>query len=135
MPKKVKYRKAQKGKCRGIATRGDNLLFGEFGLKAIENGLVKANHLEACRLLIAKKLRGAGKLWINIFPDVPVTKKPAETRQGKGKGDLDHWVCRVRRGRVLFEIGGVPEEFAKQIFRMTAFKLPLKTRFITRTAH
>ena len=135
MPRKVKYRKAQKGKNRGLSTRGSSLTFGEYGLKAVENGLVKANHIEACRLLIARKMRGSGKLWINIFPDLPVTKKPAETRMGKGKGDPSHWVARVHRGRVLFEVGGIPEDFAKQIFRMAAFKLPIRTRFITRVVH
>jgi large subunit ribosomal protein L16 len=135
MPRKVKYRKSQKMKNRGIATRGENLVFGEYGLKAIENGLVRANHLEACRLVIARKMRGSGKLWIRAFPATPVTKKPAETRMGKGKGDLDHWVCRVKRGKIIFEMGGVPEDFAKQIFRLAAFKLPVRTRFITRVAH
>ena len=133
MPRKVKYRKSQKMKNRGISSRGEHLIFGEYGLKAIENGLVKANHLEACRLMIARKMRGVGKLWIPAFPSTPVTKKPAETRMGKGKGDLDHWVCKVKRGKVLFEIGGIPEEFAKQIFRMASFKLPIRVRFITRT--
>ena len=132
MPKRVKYRKAQKGKIRGIATRGNTLSFGEFGLKAIENGLIRGNHIEASRVTIVRKLRGAGKLWINIFPHKPVTKKPAETRQGKGKGDLDHWVGVVKRGKILFEIGGIPEEFARQIFRLVAFKLSVRTKFVTR---
>lgn len=135
IPRRVKYRKSQKGKMRGIATRGDNLLFGEFGLKALNNGLVRNNHLEACRVLVARKLRGAGKLWIMIFPHKPVTKKPAETRMGKGKGDLDHWVAVVRRGKVLFELGGIPEDFAKQVLRLVAFKLPVKTKFIKRAGH
>ena len=134
MPKRVKYRKSQRGKNRGIATRGDSLTFGEFGLKALENGLIKSNHIEAARIAVARKSHGAGRLWIKIFPHKPVTKKPAETRQGKGKGDLDHWVAMVKRGKVLFEIGGIPEDFAKQILRLVAFKLPLKTRFITRTS-
>ena len=132
MPKRVKYRKAQKGKNRGIATKGNQLSFGEYGLKALENGLIKSNHIEASRVVIARKLRGAGKLWINIFPHKPVTKKPAETRMGKGKGDLDHWVAATKRGRVLFELGGVPEDFAKSVLRLVAFKLPVKTKFITR---
>ena len=133
MPKRVKYRKAQKGKCRGIAVTGSKLSFGEYGLKALDNGLVRANHIEACRVAMVRKLRGAGKLWINIFPHKPVTKKPAETRMGKGKGDLDHWVAPIRRGRVLFEISGVPEEFAKTLLRLVAFKLPVRTKFVTRS--
>ena len=135
MPRKVKYRKAQKGKNRGIATRGSSLVFGEYGLKSIENGIVRAKHMEACRLVLTRKMHGAGKLWISIFPSTPVTKKPAETRMGKGKGDLDHWCAMVKRGKVLFEISGVPEEFARELFRLAAFKLSIKTRFITRGAH
>ncbi len=133
MPKRVKYRKAQKGKCRGIATTGSKLSFGEYGLKALDNGLIRSNHIEACRVAMVRKLRGAGKLWINIFPHKPVTKKPAETRMGKGKGDLDHWVAVIKRGRVIFEISGVPEDFAKSLLRLVAFKLPVKTKFVTRS--
>ena len=133
MPRKVKYRKSQRGKIRGIAIRGSRLHAGEYGLKSLENGLVKANHIEASRVLIARKLKGAGKLWINIFPSKPVTKKPAETRMGKGKGELDHWVAVVKRGRVMFELSGVPEDFAKVIFRLVAFKLPVKSKFVTRS--
>ncbi len=132
IPRKVKYRKSQRGKIRGIATLGSRLNFGEFGLKALQNGLVKSNHIEAARVAVARKTHGAGKLWINIFPHKPVTKKPAETRQGKGKGDLSHWVATVKRGKVIFEIGGIPEEFAKRVFRLIAFKLPIKTKFIVR---
>ena len=132
MPRKVKFRKAQKGNSRGVATRGNQLHFGEFGLKALENSLMSGNHMEACRLTVARKMKGTGKLWINVFPSKPVTKKPAETRMGKGKGDLSHWVCCVKRGKVILELGGIPEDFAKQIFRLVAFKLPFKTKFITR---
>jgi len=132
LPKRVKYRKSQKGKCRGIAFSGSRLSFGEYGLKAIENGLIRSNHIEACRVAMVRKLRGAGKLWINIFPHKPVSKKPAETRMGKGKGDLDHWVAVIKRGRILFEISGVPEDFAKNLLRLVAFKLPVKTKFVTR---
>ncbi len=132
MPRKVKYRKSQKGKTRGVAIRGSRLTFGEYGLKALENGFIRANHLEACRITVARKLRGAGKLWIKVFPHKPITKKPAETRMGKGKGDLDHWVAVAKRGMILFEIGGVPEDFAKRIFRLLAFKLPIKTKFVSR---
>ncbi len=133
LPKRVKYRKSQKGKCRGVASSGSRLAFGEYGLKAIDNGLIRSNHLEACRVAMVRKLRGAGKLWINIFPHKPVTKKPAETRMGKGKGDLDHWVAVIKRGRVIFEVSGVPEDFAKNLLRLVAFKLPVKTKFITRS--
>ena len=135
MPRKPKFRKVQKGKNRGIATTGNRLHFGEFGLKALENGRIKANHIEACRVVVARKLKGAGKLWINTFPQTPVTKKPAETRMGKGKGDLSHWVAVVQRGKVIFELSGIPEDFAKTVFRLVAFKLPVKTRFITRLSH
>ena len=132
LPKRVKYRKSQRGKNRGIATKGSSLTFGEYGLKALENGLIRSNHIEAARIVVARKSHGAGKMWIKIFPHKPVTKKPAETRQGKG--DLDHWVAPVKRGKVLFELAGIPEDFAKQIFRLVAFKLPIKTKFITRSA-
>ena len=135
MPRKVKYRKSQKGKSRGISCLGNKVNFGEFGLKALENGLVRGNHIEASRVIISKKLKGAGKLWINIFPSKPVTKKPAETRMGKGKGELDHWVAVVKRGKVMFELSGVPEDFAKILFRLVAFKLPVRTKFISRAAH
>ena len=133
MPKRAKYRKTQKGKARGIATTGSSLSFGEFGLKALENGFIRANHIEACRVAVARKTKGAGKFWINIFPHKPITKKPAETRMGKGKGEPDHWVAIVHRGRVIFEMSGIPEDFAKIVFRLIAFKLPLKTKFITRS--
>ena len=132
MPKRVKYRKSQRGKIRGIALRGANLRFGEYGLKALENGLIKSTQLEAARVVVVRKLRGAGRLWVNIFPYKPVTKKPAETRMGKGKGDLDHWVGVAKRGMVLVEVGGIPEILAKQILRLVAFKLPIRTRFISR---
>lgn len=132
MPRKVKYRKAQRGKIRGISSSGNRIHFGEFGLKALENGLVRGNHIEASRVIVARKLKGAGKFWVNIFPSKPVTKKPAETRMGKGKGELDHWVAVVKRGRVMFELSGIPEDFARILFRLVAFKLPVKTKFISR---
>lgn len=132
MPRKVKYRKAQRGKIRGISSNGNRINFGEFGLKALENGLVRGNHIEASRVIVARKLKGAGKFWINIFPSKPVTKKPAETRMGKGKGELDHWVAVVKRGKVMFELSGVPEDFARILFRLVAFKLPVRTKFISR---
>ena len=133
MPKRVKYRKLQRGTRRGIATRSANLAFGEFGLKALENGWIKNNQIEAVRVTLARQLHKGGKLWIRIFPHHSVTKKPAEVRMGKGKGELDHWVCTVKRGGILFELGGVPEELARQCFRLSAHKLPIKTKFITRT--
>ena len=135
MPKRVKYRKSQKGKVRGLATRGSTLNFGEYGLKAIQNGIVRSNHIEAVRVVVARKTAGAGKFWVKIFPYKPVTKKPAETRMGKGKGDLDHWVAPIRRGKVLFELAGIPEDFAKELFRLCAFKLPVRTMFISRGSH
>ena len=132
MPKRVKYRKLQKGQRRGIATRGAELSFGEFGLKCLENGWIKNTQIEAVRVILARQLHKGGKLWIRIFPDKSITKKPAEVRMGKGKGELDHWVAVVKRGKVLFELGGIQEEYAKQCFRLAAYKLPLRTRFITR---
>lgn len=130
MPKRVKYRKTQRGKMRGVATRGAKVNFGEYGLKALENGWVKSIHIEAVRVLIARQLRRGGKLWIRIFPHKSVTKKPAETRQGKGKGDLDHWVAVVKRGQVMFELSGIPDESAREAFRLAAFKLPVRTKFV-----
>jgi len=132
MPKRVKYRKQQRGNTRGLATRGCYLAFGEFGLKALENGRIKNIHIEAARVIIMRTLQGGGKLWIKIFPHKSVTKKPAETRMGKGKGELDHWIAIVKRGAVLFELSGVPESMAKLALRLAAFKLPIRTKFITR---
>lgn len=133
MPKRVKYRKLQKGKSRGVATTGATLAFGEFGLKSLENGWIKNTQIEAVRVVLARQLHKGGKLWIRVFPDKSITKKPAEVRMGKGKGDIDHWVAVVKRGRILFELGSVPQEYAKQCFRLAAYKLPVKTKFITRT--
>ena len=135
MPKRVKYRKSQKGKSRGIAVTGSQMHFGEYGLKALENGFLPARQLEASRVVVARKLHGTGKLWISAFPHTSITKKPAETRMGKGKGDLDHWVAVVRRGKIIFELGGVPADFAKQVLRLVAFKLSLRTKFVTREGH
>ncbi|MFH1577642.1 MAG: 50S ribosomal protein L16 [Candidatus Omnitrophota bacterium] len=132
MPKRVKYRKSQRGKMRGLATRGSSVNFGEFGLKALENCWLKNNQIEAVRVLLTRQLRRGGKLWIRVFPDKSVTKKPAEVRQGKGKGELSHWVCVVKRGRVLFELSSVPEEFARSCFRLAAYKLPIRTKFVVR---
>ncbi len=132
MPKRVKYRKLQKGSRRGIATTGNQVSFGEFGLKALENGWLKNTQIEAVRVILARQLHKGGKLWIRPFPDKSITKKPAEVRMGKGKGDLDHWVAVIKRGRVLFGLGGVPEEYARMCFRLAAYKLPMRVKFITR---
>ena len=132
MPKRVKYRFLQRGQRRGIATTGFNVAFGEFGLKVLANGWIKNTQIEAVRVILARQLHKGGKLWIRIFPDKPITKKPAEVRMGKGKGEVDHWVAVVKRGRILFELGGVPEEYARQCFRLAAYKLPLRTKFVTR---
>lgn len=133
MPKRVKYRKSQRGTRRGIATSGSELGFGEFGLKSLENGWLKNIQIEAVRVILARQLHRGGKLWIRVFPHKSVTKKPAEVRMGKGKGELDYWVAVVKRGLVLFELGGVPEEFARRCFRLAAYKLPFRTKFVTRT--
>jgi large subunit ribosomal protein L16 len=132
MPKRVKYRKLQKGTRRGLATTGYTLAFGEYGLKTLENGWLKNTQIEAVRVILARQLNKGGKLWIRAFPDKSITKKPAEVRMGKGKGDLDHWVAVVKRGRILFELGGIQEEYAKMCFRLAAYKLPFRTKFITR---
>lgn len=132
MPKRVKYRKLQKGQRRGVATTGAELAFGEFGLKALDNCWIKNTQIEAVRVILARQLHKGGKLWIRIFPDKSITKKPAEVRMGKGKGELDHWVAVVKRGRILFELGGIQEEYARQCFRLAAYKLPIGVKFITR---
>ncbi len=132
MPKKVKFRKQQKGRNRGKAHRGDKLNFGDFGLKAMEPGWITDRQIEAARIAMTRHVKRGGKIWIRMFPDKPVTKKPAETRMGKGKGALDHWVAVVKPGRILYEIQGVEEELAREAFRLAAQKLPIKTKFVTR---
>ena len=132
MPKRVKYRKLQKGGRKGIATTGANLAFGEFGLKSLENGWIKNSQIEAVRVVLARQLHKGGKLWIRVFTDKSITKKPAEVRMGKGKGEIDHWVTVVKRGRIIFELGGVLEEYARQCFRLAAYKLPMRTKFVSR---
>lgn len=132
MPKRVKYRKLQKGMRRGIATTGSELAFGEFGLKSLENGWLKNIQIEAVRVILARQLHKGGKLWIRAFPDKSITKKPAEVRMGKGKGELDHWVAVIKRGRILFELGGIQEEYARRCFRLVAYKLPFRVKFVTR---
>jgi large subunit ribosomal protein L16 len=134
MPRRVKYRKFQRGKNRGIAVKGSTLCFGEYGLKALQNAAIKNTQIEAVRVLLARQLRGSGKVWIRIFPHKSMTKKPAETRQGKGKGDLAYWVAMCKRGAILFELGGVPEGLALTALRLAAFKLPLRTKFVTRAS-
>ena len=132
MPKRVKYRKTQRGTIGGIATRGCDIKFGEFGLKALDNGRLKNTQIEAIRVVLARRLHGGGKMWLRVFPHKSVTKKPAETRMGKGKGDLDHWVAVVKRGKIIVELGGVPEVLAQEAFRMCAFKLPFQVKFVKR---
>lgn len=135
MPKRVKFRKGQRGRMLGTAFKGATLAFGEFGLKALENYYFTDRQIEAARVAIMRNLRGAGKVWIRIFPDKPITKKPAETRMGKGKGDPSHWVCLVKKGRILFEMDGVPLDIAREAMRVAAHKIPLRTKFITRASH
>ena len=132
MPKRVKFRKCQRGKRRGTSFRGCNLSFGEYGLKALENCWFSDRQIEAARVTLMRQLKGGGKVWIRVFPDKPITKKPAETRMGKGKGDPSHWVCIVKRGKILFEMSGVPVEIAKESMRVAAHKIPFRTKFITR---
>lgn len=132
MPKRVKFRKAQRGRMLGSSFKGATMSFGEFGLKAIENGYFTDRQIEAARVALMRNLKGGGKVWIRIFPDKPITKKPAETRMGKGKGAPDHWACVVKKGRILFEMGGVPLDIARDSFRVAAHKIPVKTKFVTR---
>ncbi len=135
MPKRVKFRKAQRGRRFGTSCRGATLAFGEFGLKALENAYFTDRQIEAARVALMRSLKGGGKVWIRVFPDKPITKKPAETRMGKGKGMPDHWVCVIKKGKILFEMDGVPLEIARECMRVAAFKIPLRTKFITRTMH
>ena len=132
MPKKVKYRKQQKGKRRGKAWRGSSLAFGEYGLKVMECGYITDRQIEASRIAMTRFIKRGGKIWIRIFPGKPVTAKPAETRMGSGKGAPDHWVAVVKPGRVLFEIGGVSPDIAREAMRLAAFKLPIATKFVAR---
>lgn len=132
IPKRVKYRKTQRGKRKGLAVAGSTVAFGEYGIKALGVGWFKNTQIETARVILTRRLRRGGKLWIRVFPDKPVTKKPAESRQGKGKGEVESWVAVIRRGRVLFELGGIPEDYARASFRLIAYKLPFKTMFVTR---
>ena len=131
-PKRTKFRKAQKGRMNGKAYRGSDISFGDFGLQALEVGRVTARQIEAARMTIQRKTKRQGKLYIRIFPHKPITKKPLETRQGKGKGGVDHWVAVVKPGRVLYEIEGVAEDIAREAFRVAGHKLPIKTQFMAR---
>lgn len=131
-PKKTKYRKQQKGKIKGNAQRGSQIAFGSFGIKSMDEGFLTSRQIEAARIAVTRYMKREGKVWIRVFPDKPITSKPAEVRMGKGKGALDHWVAVIRPGRVLFEAEGVPFGVAKEALRLAAQKLPLKTKFIVR---
>jgi len=131
MPKRIKYRKQQRGRMGGKAVRGSRLSFGTYGLKALEPNWITARQIEAARVAMTRYVRRSGKIWIRIFPDKPVTKKPAETRMGKGKGAPEFWVAVVKPGRILFEMEGIPEETAREALRLAAHKLPIKTKFVT----
>jgi large subunit ribosomal protein L16 len=133
-PKKTKYRKAFKGRIHGTATSGATLAFGQFGLKALEPERVTARQIEAARRALTRFMKRAGRVWIRVYPDVPVSKKPIEVRMGKGKGTPEVWVCRVKPGRILFEVDGIPVGVAKEALTLAAAKLPVKTRFIERIA-
>ncbi|PHQ69743.1 MAG: 50S ribosomal protein L16 [Sneathiella sp.] len=131
-PKRTKFRKAHKGRLKGIATSGTTLTFGAYGLKAMEPGRITARQIEATRRAITRHIKRAGRVWIRIFPDVPVSKKPTEVRMGKGKGSPEYWMVRTKPGKIMFELDGVPLELAKEAFERGAAKLPIKTRFVTR---
>ena len=131
-PSRTKYRRQHRGRMKGIAHRGSTLAFGEYGLQALEPCWIEARQIESARIALTRYMKRGGKVWIRIFPDKPVTSKPAETRMGKGKGAVDHWVAVVKPGRIIFEISGVREEIAKEAVRLAGNKLPIATRFITR---
>ena len=132
MPKRVKYRKLQRGTKRGVATTGCDLAFGEFGLKSLENGWLKNTQIEAVRVILARQLHRGGKLWIRVFPDKPITTKGSEVGMGGGKGKVDHYVVPMKPGRIIFELTGIKEEIAREAFRVAADKLPIKTKFVKR---
>jgi large subunit ribosomal protein L16 len=132
-PKRTKYRKQQKGRNNGVASRGASVAFGQYGLKATTRGPLTARQIEAARRAITRHVKRGGKIWIRVFPDTPITSKPLEVRQGSGKGNVDHWVAKIQPGRVLYEIEGVSEEIAREAFRLAAAKLPLQTVFVERT--
>ena len=132
-PKRTKFRKQFKGRNRGLATTGNKVSFGEYGLKAVERGKMTARQIEAARRAMTRHIKRGGKIWIRVFPDVPVSKKPLEVRMGKGKGNVEFWVCKIQPGRVLYEMEGVHENVAREAFRLAAAKLPFKTTFVSRT--
>ncbi len=132
MPKRTKYRKTQKGRMKGTAYRGSTVAFGDYGLQAVERGWMTSRQIEAARVAITRKIKRMGKVWIRVFPDKPITLKPAETRMGKGKGNPEYWVAVIKPGRIIYEINGVSPELAKEAFRLGAAKLPFKTRMVRR---
>ena len=131
-PKRVKYRKRMKGRSRGLATRGNTVAFGHYGLMTLDPGWITSRQIEAARVALTRHMKRGGKVWIRLFPDKPITKKPAETRMGKGKGNPEHWVAVVRPGRIMFESEGVPESVARRAFVLASAKLPVRTRFVVR---
>ena len=132
MPRKVKHRKQHRGRTKGDATGGTELAFGEYGIQALDPGWITARQIEAARIAMTRHIKRGGKVWITVFPDKPVTQKPAETRMGSGKGNPEHWVAVVKPGRVMFELSGVPEPTAREAMRLAMHKLPIKTRFVVR---
>ena len=131
-PKRTKYRKQMKGKNRGLASQGNKVSFGEYGLKATDRGRITARQIEAARKAMTRHIRREGKIWIRIFPDKPITKKPLEVRQGKGKGNVEYWVAQIQPGKILYEMSGVDENLAKEALKLAAAKLPIDTKFVTR---
>ncbi len=132
-PKKVKYRKQQKGRMKGKAERGSNLNFGDYGLQAVECGWISSRQIEAARIAMTRRVKRGGKMWIRVFPDKPITKKPAEVRMGKGKGAPESWVAVVKPGRILYEMEGIPRDLAYEALRLASHKLPIKTKFVERS--
>jgi large subunit ribosomal protein L16 len=132
-PKRTKFRKVQKGRNRGMAQVGNKVSFGEYGLKSLERGRITSRQIEAARRAMTRHVKRGGKIWIRIFPDKPITEKPLEVRQGKGKGNVEYWVAQIQPGRMLYEMQGVTEELAREAFKLAAAKLPVKTTFVTRT--
>ena len=130
MPKRTKYRKVQKGRIRGKATRGNKVSYGEYGIQALEAGMITSNQIEAARIAMTRHVKRGGKVWIKLFPDKPITKKPAETRMGKGTGAVEFWVAPVKPGRIMFEMSGVAEPVARRALELAAYKLPIKTKFV-----
>ena len=132
LPKRVKYRRVQRGRLKGVAHRGNTVSYGDFGLQALEPAWITSNQIEAARIAMTRHIKRGGKVWIKIFPDKPITEKPAETRMGSGKGSPEYWVAVVKPGRIMFEIGGVSEELAREAMRLAANKLPIKCKFVVK---